>query len=109
MALSSGLARPDAHPLKTLFAQDGSRGWRGTEGEGALVMDEAVVRPHGPGKDGEAEMPAIRRKVGVIGGDNRQVEETSRRQSRRAKHNGIDKVDDVRVKFVQTADKQGTK
>src|SRR5260370_40638665 len=40
--------RPDAHALEAALAQHGSSRGRGTEGKRTLVMDETVIRPHGP-------------------------------------------------------------
>ena len=72
-------------------------------------MHEAIIQPHRPRKQPEAKVFAIRGQVGMIRRDERFIEEAGSRDSSCAKDNGIDEVNDVRIKFAQASHEKGTK
>ncbi len=92
---------PDAQVLKALFFQHPGSRRRRTKGKRTLAVDEAIVCPHGSGEDGNAEVSAVSGHVGMIGRDDRFIEETRSRQARRSKHHGVDQVYDIGLKLVQ--------
>src|SRR5579884_4572803 len=95
--------------LKALLAQHGGGRGRGTEGKFALVMDEAVIVPHGAGEDGKAEMSAVGRQVGMIRGDDRNIQKARRRQSRRTQYHRVDEMHNIRPELLQAANKKRAK
>ena len=72
-------------------------------------MDEAVVQPHWLFQEREAKVLTIGCQVGMIGRDQRFVEQMTGSQPRCAQDDGIDQVNNVGLELVQAAHKEWAK